>query len=129
LWQVEEDVIVTDITEDVSSDKEEDLVSKYEVSLQGNAEQANSEATSSFLDEIGLSGKPEQQVINLDAVKTGTSLLTSDTTLQIKTEQPGKWLYKIFFFLGHLVIQCSMVAMVTIIHGMNSVNRKLNRED
>ncbi len=92
MWQVEEDVIVTDITGDVSSDEEEDLVSKDEVSLQGNAEQTNSEATSSFLDEIGLSGEPEQQVINSDAVKTEASLLTSDTTLQIKTEQPGKWL-------------------------------------
>ena len=90
--------MVTDLTEDASSDNEQDLLLKNEASLQAKAEQTSSKTLSS-LDEAGLSGKIEQQIINLDSVKE--ALLSDESTLEEKTKQYGTWLHKnlIFFFL------------------------------
>ncbi|CAB3996688.1 Hypothetical predicted protein, partial [Paramuricea clavata] len=86
-FQVEEDVVVTDITEDVSSDNEQDLLLTDETSLQAKFEQTSNKTTNSLsvLDEASLSDKIGQQIINSDSVKE--ALLSNENTLKEKTKQ------------------------------------------
>ena len=76
---MEEDVIVTDVTEDVSSDNEHNVVLNEEVLLQTEAQENCIKTTSNSHNETGSLGR-------IDSTEKDTS--TSDA-LQVKTERTG----------------------------------------
>ena len=82
--QVESDVIVTDVTEDVSSDSQDNVVLDDEVLSQTKVQENCSNGTSNSQNETGSS------VDHPDLIENETSLSTSDT-LQVKAEQLGTW--------------------------------------
>ncbi|XP_028398355.1 fibrous sheath-interacting protein 1-like isoform X2 [Dendronephthya gigantea] len=83
-FEVEKDIVVTDVTDDVIFGNEQDLLNTDEASLQANTEEANDEITNSALSPD--STKTEQQKVNFEN-EEGNYLSANEKTLEVTTEQ------------------------------------------